>query len=311
MKHYAELGGLKIGKNTPVRIMGVINISPESFFKQSVKQTEHEVLATVEKMVEDGVDVIDIGGRSTAPYHTEIITVEEEIKRTKNIVQLLSETFSTPLSIDTTRAEVAEQAAKAGVSIVNDVYGFEDERILTVIKEYNLSAVVGVNPSKIKKDKATVEETVKALRFSITEAVEKGIDVKKLAVDPCIGFYGERGEYREENMEIYLAKLKQAKASPSVPWYVRDFLLLTHIDKIQNMLKRPVVIGVSRKSFLRLPTSRRKPEDRLYASLAAEVYAVLKGAAMIRTHNVRETRDAVKVAEWIKTTETFSKRRKK
>ncbi|HIQ29922.1 MAG TPA: dihydropteroate synthase [Candidatus Caldiarchaeum subterraneum] len=303
MEPYAELGGIKIGKNHPTRIMGVINVSPESFFKHSVRQSEREVLDAVEHMIENGADILDIGGRSTAPYHTSTITVEEEIKRTKHIVELLTETFTIPVSIDTTRAEVAEYAAKAGATIVNDVYGFEDERIVEVVREYSMSAVVGVSPSKVETVKATVEETVEALKSSLAKAVEKGVEIKKLAVDPCIGFYGERGEYREEDVKRFLTELEQAETTPTVPWYVRDFLLLASIDKVQKALGRPAVVGVSRKSFLRLPTSRRKPEERLYASLAAEVYAVLKGAAVIRTHNVRETRDVAKVIEWIKLTE--------
>ena len=303
LKIYARLGRVEVGEGYPVRIMGVINLSPESFFRESVRLSEREVLEGVEKMVAEGADIIDVGARSTAPYHTETITVEEEIRRIRNVVKLITESFDTVVSIDTTRPEVAEQAVREGAAVINDVYGFEDERMLGLVKEYGLSAVVGARVTKVPTARNPVEQTVEALRLSLEKAYSSGVETSKLAIDPCIGFYGTRGEYREEDKNSYIHELKDSWNRVDVPWYVRDFMLLTHLDKITRTIRRPVVVGVSRKSFLRIPTSRRKPEDRLYASIAAETYAVLKSASVVRTHNVKETRDAVRVAEWIKLTE--------
>jgi len=117
---------VEVGDGYPTRIIGVVNLSPESFYKESVRLNEREVIDTVEQMIEEGADIIDVGGRSTAPYNTTIISVEEEIRRTKDIIRLLVSTFNITLSIDTTRAEVAYQAVKNGAEIINDVYGFED-----------------------------------------------------------------------------------------------------------------------------------------------------------------------------------------
>ena len=308
MGPYATLGGVTVGRCFPVRIIGVINLSPESFFRASVRLSEREVLETVEKMLGEGADIVDVGGRSTAPYHTETIPVEEEMRRVKGVVKLIADSFNVAVSIDTTRAEVAEQAVKEGALVVNDVSGFEDERLLDVVREYGVSAIVGARASSIPSARNPVEQTIEALRLSLEKAYMAGVESERLAADPCIGFYGLRREYREEDMDRYLRELSMAESSVEVPWYVRDFMLLTSLDEIEERLRRPIVVGVSRKSFLRLPTSRKKPEERLYASLAAEVYAVLKGAAAIRTHNVGETRDVVRVAEWLRATE--EKRRK-
>jgi len=307
MTIYARLGRVEIGAGYPTRIMGVINLSPESFYKESVRITEREVIDAAEQMIKEGADFIDVGGRSTAPYHITTITTEEEIRRTKETIKILTTSFNIPVSIDTTRAEVAEQAVKAGAEIINDVYGFEDEKILDIIKEYNVSAIAGARIIDQREEESILDSTINALARSLEKASKKEIDKERIAIDPAIGFYGLREKYKEQDKTVFVREVRRGMKSSNVYWYARDFIILASLDKIAERLGRPIVVGVSRKSFLRIPTGRRTPEERLYASLAAESYAALKGADVIRTHNVKQTRDAVKIAEWIRETEEVIK----
>ncbi|MDJ0270797.1 MAG: dihydropteroate synthase [Aigarchaeota archaeon] len=297
----ASLAGLGVGDGLPVRIMGVINVSPESFYKGSVRTGEREILETAERMVGEGAEVIDVGGRSTAPYLETRIPVEEEIRRAVSAVKLLAGSFSQPVSIDTTSAEVARAALDAGARIVNDVYGFEDDAMPALIAESGVSAVVGARP-RLGDRLPAVEQTIAALRRSLDKAAEAGVKLEKLVIDPAFGFYGRREMPSEEELRNPL-ELLQREASKAEPyWFVRDFLLLTRLNTLRE-LGRPILVGISRKSFLRIPTGRRSPEERMHASLAAEAYAVLRGAHIVRTHNPGATRDAVRVAEWIALTQ--------
>ena len=294
----ASLAGLEVGDGLPVRIMGVINVSPESFYKGSVRTGEREILETAEQMVGEGAEIIDVGGRSTAPYLETHIPIEEEVRRAVSAVRLLAGSFSQPVSIDTTSAEVARAALDAGARIVNDVYGFEDAAMPALIAESGVSAVVGARPG-LGDNLPPVEQTIAALRRSLAKAVEAGVKLDKLVIDPAFGFYGRREMPSEEELRnpIELLQREASKAEPY--WFVRDFLLLTRLDTLRE-LGRPILVGISRKSFLRIPTGRRSPEERMHASLAAEAYAALRGAHIVRTHNPGATRDAVRVAEWLR-----------
>ncbi len=256
------------------RIMGVINVSPESFYKGSVKRGEKELIDAVLRMVEDGASFIDIGAKSTAPYLETQIPLEEEIRRAVWAVSTIRDYVDVPISIDTTNSRVAEEAIKAGAEIINDVTGFKgDGRMAEVAAEYSVPAVLCAHAGEVNL-KDPIHMVIDALRESLTVAEAYGVE--EVAVDPAIGFF--RPEWP--------------------PWYEWDSKILANLNMLK-VLGKPILVGVSRKSFIGAITGR-KAEERLAGSLAATAVAVLNGASIIRTHDVRETLDAVKVAELIK-----------
>ncbi|MCD6324273.1 MAG: dihydropteroate synthase [Desulfurococcales archaeon] len=275
----ADLGGVKVGGGNPVRVMGVINVSPESFYKGSVRTSPEEVIEEALKQVREGADIIDVGAKSTAPYLETDIPVEEEVRRAVEAVKALAHAgIGVPISIDTTRSEVAEAALKVGASIVNDVSGLKgDPKMASVVREYGASLIVAAKPTRDVEGADPVRAVVGALEESLRICAEADIDPRKVVIDPAIGFI--------------------RPANP--PWYVWDSRILARLGEL-SVLKRPVLVGVSRKSFLREITGRVKAEERLSASLAATAIAVFNGADAVRTHDVKETVDAVRVGEYLR-----------
>ncbi|WP_148882490.1 dihydropteroate synthase [Thermococcus aciditolerans] len=257
------------------RIMGVINVSPESFYKGSVRDDEDRLIETAVKMVEDGATFIDIGAKSTAPYLETQIPVEEEVRRAVWAVKAIRDHVDVPISIDTTSARVAEEALKAGADVINDVTGLKgDPRMAEVAGEHGAPVVVCAH-GKVRNLSDPIHTVIDLLRESLLIAENHGIE--EIAIDPAIGFL--RPEWP--------------------PWYEWDSKVLANL----NMLKifgRPILIGVSRKSFIGAITDRKDPAERLPGSLAATAVAVFNGANIIRTHDVRETLDAVRTAAFMR-----------
>jgi len=129
----------------------------------------------------------------------------------------------------------------------------------------------------------------------------------KIAIDPAIGFHGLREKYKEHDKTSFINEVRKGFETSKVQWYARDFIILSNLNKIVEKFERPVVVGISRKSFLGIPTGLKTPDSRLSASLAAEAYAIIKGANVIRTHNVKQTKDVLKISEWIRETEEIMK----
>ncbi|GAB6945627.1 dihydropteroate synthase [Vulcanisaeta sp. JCM 14467] len=294
----ALLGRVWVGDGEPVRIVGVINVSPESFFKGSVRRSVDEVVKAAESMIANGVDVIDIGGMSTAPYNKTVISADEEINRVVPVIKALKSEFpELTISIDTFRAGVAEAALEAGADVVNDVTGLKGDRdIVRVIADHGASVIIMAR-ERAPSQGDPISRTVNALRESIEAALGSGVKDDGIVIDPGVGAWpplsidpiltgGEplRGDY--------------IRGDKTYPWYSWDSIIITGIGRIRSELNRPVLVGISRKSFLeRLMRRRAPPEERLFASVAAEAIAVLMGADAVRTHNIGESRDAVRVAE--------------
>jgi len=256
------------------RVMGVINVSPESFYKGSVRNDEVELVETAVRMVKEGASFIDIGARSTAPYLETQIPVEEEIKRAVWAVNAVRDHVDVPISIDTTSARVAEEAIRAGADVINDVTGLKgDPGMAKVAAEYSAPVVVCAS-GEVMNLSDPIHTVIDLLQESLVIAEKHGIE--EVAVDPAIGFL--RPEWP--------------------PWYEWDSKVLANL----NMLKifgRPILVGVSRKSFIGQVTGRKDPSERLSGSLAATAIAVWNGANIIRAHDVRETVDAVEMASFI------------
>jgi dihydropteroate synthase len=282
----SNLSGLKIGDEYPVRIMGVINVSPESFYKGSVRTSPNEIANLAKKMEEEGADIIDIGAMSTAPYLKTEIPIEEEIKRLSIAIKVVKETVPLPISADTTRSKSAEAAIKAGATIINDVYGLKgDENMARVISDYNANLIIAAYGIKHNQGDP-IKKIKKALKESLDIARKAGIDDKKIVIDPAIGFI------RDAN----------------IPWYVWDCYVIKNLRKLRE-LDKPICIALSRKSFIGKILNLNDPEDRLFGSLSAAAIAVYNSAHLIRTHDVIPTLQVVRLAEFIRKLSLYSKRR--
>jgi len=259
------------------RVMGVINVSPESFFKGSIRQREDELIETALKMLEDGASFIDIGAKSTAPYLENQIPVEEEIRRALWALSILRDNVDVPISIDTTNAKVAEEAIKVGADIINDISGLKgDPKMVEVAREYNVPLILCAHKD-VEDFSNPVHEVINALQESLQIAYKNNIEKEKIAIDPAIGFL--RPKYP--------------------PWYEWDSKVIANLNLLK-VFGLPILVGVSRKSFIGAITGRRDPIERLAGSLGATAIAVWNGANIIRTHDVKETLDAIKIAHFIK-----------
>jgi len=292
----ADVAGVTVGPGSPVAVVGVINVSPDSFHAGSVYRGDEAVLRAGLAMVEAGAALIDVGARSTAPYLDTAIDEEEETARLGHAVELLAAKLPVPISADTPRPAPARAALEAGAGVVNDVSCLRDPALARLVTEHDASLILMAAPpapapvaarSDLKAAHAAVRArrrvasprspvaTIKALLAAgLRRARAARIPMHRIVVDPGIGFF--RGE--------------------PVPWPEWDLRVLAGLRALRT-LGRPVAVGVSRKSFLGAVLERPDTADRLAGSLAATAIAVAHGAALIRTHDVAETRDAVRVAE--------------
>ncbi|MEM4488392.1 MAG: dihydropteroate synthase [Desulfurococcaceae archaeon] len=272
------LGKLEVGDGLPVRVMGVINVSPESFFKGSIAFKAEELPKRVEALVDEGADLIDIGGMSTAPYLNTMITVEEELERVTRAVRIIKDITDIPISVDTFRSKVADAALKLGAEVINDVTGLRgDPKMVDVLLNYRPSLVVCPKINSVKLNSDPVNLVIETLRETLDIITSRGLNPSKVIVDPCIGFH----RFKE------------------IPWYIWDLTLISKLDRLK-VLSRPILIGVSRKSFIGAVLGKERPEERLYSSLAYTAIAVLKGAHVIRTHDVAASKDVIKAVESFK-----------
>jgi len=269
----ATVCGIPVGDAHPTRVMGVINLSSESFYKGSVRPGA-EALAAAEKMAEEGADFIDIGAASTAPG-VEPVGPAEEIARLEAALPAIAERLDMPVSVDIIHGRVAEAALDMGARIINDISGFKaDPRMPEVALRAEAPAVV-MATERVPGDPLTVEAALAALRESarLGEGLTKaGIP---LVIDPGIG------------------RWVKAKRWPENTALIRD------LGRFRS-LGLPVLVGISRKSFLHEILGRPDPSDRLYGTLAATAIAVFNGAHIVRAHDVAATREVITVAERIR-----------
>ena len=284
MKIRGLMGNVLVGDK--IRIMGVINVSPESFYKQSVKLTAREIAKTATEMQEQDADFIDIGAMSTAPYLQTMISIDEEIERLRPAVKIVKDACDLKISVDTPRAETADVALSLGADIINDVTGLKHDPEMARIAMDHGASVIACAYEKHAVSGDAIKTTVAALRKSMQIANNAGIRSNKIIVDPAIGFF------REEGNHPFFTRMK------GTSWFDRDLLLIRRLKDL-HVLRKPICVSVSRKSFIGKILNIENPDDRLLGSLAAEAICVLNGAHIIRTHNVSATVQAVKVAETI------------
>lgn len=274
--------------------MGIINVSPESFYRSSIKITTRSISKSAINMEQEGADIIDIGGMSTAPYLENVIPVEKEMKRLERAIRIVRKNSKLPISADTPRSAVAREAIKLGVDCLNDITGLKyDENMASVVAESNLPVIVGAYGSNniIKSQSKSIvtgkiSNTIKLLKDSISIAKKKGIGSDKIIVDPSVGFFRAHG--------------KNPFFTPAmdIPWYKRDIEIITRLRELERNFSNPICISVSRKSFIG-KLFDLKTEDRLVPSLVFEIISALNGAKIIRTHNVMETVHVLSMCELI------------
>jgi dihydropteroate synthase len=278
-----KIGTVSVGDKLATKVMGIINASPESFYKGSVKTSEQEIAAAATQMQQDGVHIIDIGAMSTAPYLETVISVQEETRRMKQAIKAVRNACDLPISADTPRSIVAEEAVAAGADAINDVTGLKyDSKMSEVVARAGVPVIAGAYSRTPAK--GTLDGTLAALRESIVIAKKFGI--KDVIIDPSIGFFRHKGKNQ------FFTKMTD------MPWYTRDIGVLSSLDGL-SALKKPICISASRKSFIGHLLNLQE-EGRLIPSIICEAIAVLNGANIVRTHNVRETVQALTMLQLLK-----------
>ena len=279
-----KIRNLEIGNGKP-KIMGIINASPESFYKESIATGKKIISERAIEMEEQGVDIIDIGGMSTAPYGHTLVSANKEVERMRDSISAVKDVCSIPLSVDTPRAEVARVSIEMGVDLVNDVTGLKyDEKMKSVVFSSGLPVIIGAYGDRsVTYNSGDIAETIDILQKSLVLADESGISEDKLIVDPLIGFFRESGN------NPFFTKISHQN------WYDRDMGIISNLKQLSN-LSKPICISVSRKSFIGRLFNLTETE-RLIPSIILQVICALNGTDIIRTHDVKETRVALELLE--------------
>lgn len=268
------------------KIMGILNVSAESFFKKSIALTQEAIAKRAIELEQLGANIVDIGAMSTAPYLDTVIPVEEESQRMKLAIKAVQESCNLPVSVDTPRAEVAKIAIDYGVDFINDVTGLKyDDQMGPTISKADTSAILGAYVYGLGHS-GDIDETIKALEESLTIARNSSIDEDRITIDPSIGFF------RKDGKSPFYSRITECE------WYERDLQIISNLESLSK-LSKPVCVSLSNKSFIG-KLLNLQIEDRLIPSIVYEIICVLKGADIIRTHNVRETNIAIKAFKSIK-----------
>ena len=277
----AKIGNVGVGGKNPVRIMGILNTSPESFYKKSVSTGKVLIKNTVKLMEDQGADFVDVGGMSTAPYLATLVSEKIESQRIQNAIKIIQNFTNLPISVDTCRAKVAKDILEYGVEIINDISGLKyDKDMQKVISKYNPSLILCAYSQKpVNGNHITI--TKKLLQDSIKLAKKSHVPSEKIVLDPAIGFFRKTGK------GPFFTKIKS-------DWSKRDLSILKNLNSIKQ--NYPVLISVSNKSFIGKILGKENPNDLLFGSISAEVVSVINGADIIRTHNVEATKDVVTIA---------------
>ena len=277
-----KLGIITVGDSNPVRFMGILNTSRESFHKKSISISKQRISDAVYRMEAEGADFIDVGGMSTAPYLATMISEKTEIGRIIKAIKIIQQISNLPISVDTCRAGVAKEALELGVDIINDVTGLKyDPRMPKTIEKYCPSLVLCAYSKKIMTGNQ-LHNVKQLLNESLEIAKSVHIPKTKIVLDPAIGFFRKKGT------GTFFTKINS-------DWLKRDLLILKNLKSIK--LGMPLLVSVSNKSFIGKILKKENPSDRLFGSLAAEVISILNGANIIRTHNVGKSKEANTIAQ--------------
>ena len=274
-----DLGGLKLGDNYDPIIIGVINLSPTSFYKESVNESLDTIKIRINQLIEEGVDIIDVGGVSSAPSflykESEVRSTETEIIRLATFFDAIIDlNISVPISVDTQSHKTAQFALEHGATIINDISGLKaDKKMADTISSNNASTILMAcrdQPGDVFK----LLEVIVELEKSIELGISAGIPRSNIIIDPGLGSWTSQ---RKEH---------------------HDYTMISQLEELR-VLNQCILVGISRKSFIGA-ILEVSPEKRLWGSLAATSIAIMRGAHIVRTHDVRATKDACLIANRIK-----------
>ncbi len=278
-KFTVNLNGYRLTLSKRVLITGIVNLTPDSFsgdgLYQNARFEKARIIDLIKKMVNDGADIIDIGGESSRPGASPV-SIKEELARTIPIIKILAKKIKVPISIDTHKTEVARQALDNGAVIVNDITALKDTGMARLIARYRAGVVLmhmQGNPRNMQVNpaySALNSDIITYLDKAIQKAKEAGIAEDKIIVDPGIGF----GKTPQHNLEI----LKR----------LQDF----------KILGRPILVGPSRKSFIG-KILNLEAQKRIFGTVAACVLAAKFGAKIVRVHDIRPVYEALKITDAI------------
>lgn len=253
--------------------MGILNITPDSFSDGGQYLDFNAALKRAEKMIEEGADIIDIGGESTRPG-CDPVSVDEELKRITPIIKALKKNSNIVISVDTYKPKVMEQVIDMGVAMINDVFALQHPGAIDIIKKSNVGLCLMhmQGTPKTMQLNPTYEDVVSEVKSFLEERtailIAEGIHTERIILDPGFGF----GKTFEHNIT-----------------------LLQNLESFQS-LKFPLLVGLSRKSFIRKILSGAH-DDHLSGSIAAAILSILKGAKIVRVHDVKETQSAIKIMQ--------------
>jgi dihydropteroate synthase len=274
MQEFLKCGSYRLlmgGDNFRPLVMGILNVTPDSFSDGGQFQALEMALGRAEEMIAEGVDIIDVGGESSRPG-AQALSLEEERRRVMPVLHSLRD-CGKPISVDTTKPELMREAVEAGADMINDINGFRVPGALDAVRDSDCALCImhmqsvpqsmQVNPQY----QNVVAEVTGFLRDRVAAMEQAGIERRRMCVDPGFGF----GKTLAHN-----------------------FSLLKSIEKMQTALDLPLLAGLSRKSMIGAITGKAV-EDRLAGSIAAYLAATLQGVRILRVHDVKETVDALKV----------------
>ncbi len=260
-----RIGSREFDTEHQTYIMGILNVTPDSFSDGGKYSRIDAALTHAEEMIRDGADIIDVGGESTRPGHQQI-TDEEEIERVAPVIETLKTRFDTPISVDTYKSAVAREALKAGADLVNDIWGLKyDPQMAGLIAESGATCCLMHNRDNTDYGQF-IPEFLDDMRECVRLADVAGISRNKIILDPGVGF----GKTYEMNLEI-ISRLE-----------------------VMHELGLPLLLGTSRKSVIGL-TLELPPKEREEGTLVTTVYGVQKGCAFVRVHDVEKNKRAVKM----------------
>lgn len=260
---------IELGKKT--LIMGILNVTPDSFSDGGRYNNLDSALEQAKKMVEDGVDIIDIGGESTRPGYTQI-SVAEEIGRVVPVIEMLSKELDVIISIDTYKYQVAEAALKAGAHIINDIWGlqYDNGEMAKLAAEYNVPVIAMHNQNGTEYSEDIILSMRKFFERTYEISDRYGISRDNIILDPGIGF----GKGMEENIEV-----------------------LARLEELRDMGK--ILLGTSKKRFIGTILGGLSTDERVEGTVATTVIGIEKGVDIVRVHNVLENKRAALVADRI------------
>lgn len=269
-----KIGNREFDTERKIYLMGILNLTPDSFSDGGKYARIEEALFRTEEMVNEGVDLIDLGGESTRPGSIPV-SVEEELERVIPVIEAVKQRFDLPLSLDTYKAAVAKEGIAAGVDLINDIWGLQYEKEMAkVIAEAQVSCCLMHN-RKTREYKNYFSEIMADFSQILNTAYEAGIKKEKIILDPGIGF------------------AKDTK---------QNLHLTAGLNKLME-LGYPLLLGVSRKSMIG-ETLNLPVDQRLYGTIAVNIYGAMQGCSFLRVHDIRPHKEAIKMLEAIRSMET-------